>query len=109
MVMLSGALIVCGCEKAPEKWETQKLAWPYNPITDEYYDQAYLIVIANGERIQTNVTSLDTAANYLGQYGWEVAAVGNHVYYLKRHPQSDGLFTFSQYPLKDEYPDDPHF
>jgi len=105
VLIASGALILCGCEKAPETWETKSLAWPRDPFTGKYLPKAYLIVYVNGERIQTNFPTVEATANYLGQYGWEVINVERGVYHLKRHPQSNGDFMFSEYPLKDEYPD----
>jgi len=102
-VVLSGALLLFGCNKAPEQWETKTLAWPRNPITGEYFPKAWLIVYAEQGRFQTNVASLDTAATCLGQYGWELADTDNNgrIYHLKRHPQPHGDFMLSEDSIED--------
>jgi len=96
--MLLGSILLFGCsQQAPKqqqeiKYQTGKLAsWPYKDFTN----YALLITFADKTKnIQTNVDSLEQAANVLGQYGWELVSsetVNNcETYHMKRQTREDG-------------------
>jgi hypothetical protein len=92
IVALTAAILVCGCDH--EKFENQKMTW-----YGSFSTNAMLIIYAKGGPIQTNVDSLDQAANILGQYGWEFVNTGvedgDKVFYMKRHVQKYGSFSLT--------------
>ena len=68
----------------------------------DLFTNANLVVFAKGGPIQTNVDSLDEAANIVGQYGWELVNTGvengDKVYYMKRRAQKYGDFFLTPNP-----------
>jgi hypothetical protein len=88
---LVGSFLLFGCSQ--EKFETKTMSWDTKSL---FYTNQNLEIFAKGGPIQTNVDSLDQAANILGQYGWELASTGvengETVYHMKRRAQKTGDF-----------------
>jgi hypothetical protein len=96
--ILLGSILLLGCSQQASKqqqeikYQTGKLeSWPYKDFTN------YALQISFADKtkdIQTNVDSLDQAANILGQYGWELVssetANGHETYHMKRQMRDDG-------------------
>jgi PBP1b-binding outer membrane lipoprotein LpoB len=95
--ILLGSLLLFGCSRQDSskqgvKYQTEKLeSWPYKDFTN------YALQISFADKaknIQTNVDSLDQAANILGQYGWELVssetANDHETYHMKRQMRDDG-------------------
>ncbi|MGD0206367.1 MAG: hypothetical protein ABSC89_02005 [Verrucomicrobiota bacterium] len=88
------SLLLFGCSQ--EKFETKTMSWDTKSL---FYTNQNLVIFAKGGPIQTNVDSLDQAANILGQYGWEFVNSdtenGEKVYHMKRRAQKTGDFYLS--------------
>jgi hypothetical protein len=86
--------LTCGCEQ--QKFETKTISWDTKSL---FYTNQNLVIFAKEGPIQTNVDSLDQAANILGQYGWEFVNSdtenGEKVYHMKRRVQKTGEFYLS--------------
>ncbi|MGA3267080.1 MAG: hypothetical protein ABSE16_09680 [Verrucomicrobiota bacterium] len=96
-IFLSSVLLL-GCSRPAEiKYQTGTLeSWRWNNFTNYT-----LFVNCTYSHFQTNVDTLDQAANILGQYGWELVnsetVGGREVYHLKRQIRDgdgcDFIFT----------------
>jgi hypothetical protein len=93
VAIFCGAFVICGCRQ--NKYETQEMTW-YGDISTNMH----LIVSGKDGVLETNVDSLDQAANIVGQYGWEFVNSdvenGDQVYHMKRRIPKDAMYgTFS--------------
>jgi hypothetical protein len=89
--VLLGSSLLFGCSQ--EKFETKTMSWDTG---SRFYTNQSLEIFTKEGPIQTNVDSLDQAANIVGQYGWELVNAdvenGEKVYHMKRKAQKDGGF-----------------
>jgi ABC-type enterochelin transport system substrate-binding protein len=108
IAILCTALLVFGCsqnsrpqntqsqKQEPEKWDFESVVWYHNLYTTN----VQLTIFTENGIITNHVGSLESVAQYLGEYGWEVIRVGseddNRVLYLKRNSQTYGTFTLGQ-------------
>jgi len=84
---LCGLFLLCGCS---EKFQTKTMEWDTSNLL---YTNQNLVIYASSGPIQTNVDSLDQAANILGQYGWEFVNSDTEgdkqVYHMKRQARKE--------------------
>ena len=96
------AALLCGCAK-PEKAVQLKFQaghlewWTDDELRTFGKTNLSLLVFAPDGLMETNVESLDEAADILGQYGWEFTGAqfkGNHeIYYMRRQATNDCKFS----------------
>jgi hypothetical protein len=102
-ISILAAALLCGCKPStpppPAKYETGSMTM-YNSDTMATlgYSHYTLNICNKSGNIETNVATLDRAANILGQYGWEFVSSSidrmGETYHLKRQAQADGYYFY---------------
>lgn len=87
-------LLLCGCGQ--QKSQVGTMIWPGDATNCQ------LSLVIKGSVLTTNVTSLNQASDFLGQYGWQFASEntdgGNRAFYMKRQYKGDDVSTFALMP-----------
>jgi hypothetical protein len=104
IAILCAAFVVCGCGQATQKqpvhangnqnserFEFAKMYWTHGATNGT------LLIRTKASLVQTNVSTLEYAADIVGQYGWEFVQRyddGTHeIFCMKRRAQTDCLIS----------------
>jgi hypothetical protein len=102
--ILCTSLMVCGCgqenqshsgqangNQNSERFEFSEMYWVHGATNGT------MLIQTDTGQVQTNVSTLDYAADIAGQYGWEFVQKyddGTHeIFYMKRRSQTYGMIS----------------